>query len=401
MNLYYSDFIIPQQKWHSTSASLQMDLIVDLHHYVMFYLILIMVVVLITLGNALVLSKPPYAFGRQIREFLVEEWFDKYDMDMILYTSYDLQCLRFMYRSAFPSRENVVESLERWFKFEPLGLFLPWNWFFGQAELIYNFEQDYDHIIIFLNLEIPLDWPIFYRIDDIPTIYDPVLYPEYNAHTIKDLLIVQNYHLRWIIGSVILQTTYWEHRFTPLFRYKQYRPIIHARQLEYFWIILPSLILLAIALPSMFVLYLLDEAPGYILVYFKVIGHQWYWSYEIADTSFNTFKKSAMKLPVNFANFESYMIPVTDLPLDGLRLLEVDQALRVPVGVPLAFIVTSDDVIHSWAVPSLGIKIDAIPGRLNQVFCLVRRAGEFYGQCSELCGIHHGFMPIKIIAERW
>src|SRR5579884_2399227 len=168
MNLYYSDFIIPQQKWHSTSASLQMDLIVDLHHYVMFYLILIMVVVLITLGNALVLSKPPYAFGRQIREFLVEEWFDKYDMDMILYTSYDLQCLRFMYRSAFPSRENVVESLERWFKFEPLGLFLPWNWFFGQAELIYNFEQDYDHIIIFLNLEIPLDWPIFYRIDDIP-----------------------------------------------------------------------------------------------------------------------------------------------------------------------------------------------------------------------------------------
>jgi cytochrome c oxidase subunit 2 len=157
------------------------------------------------------------------------------------------------------------------------------------------------------------------------------------------------------------------------------------------------MILLAIGLPSVFVLYLLEEPTAYVLTVIKVIGHQWYWSYEISDCTFKGFSQSRYELPNTFI-FESYMIPTADIDLGQLRLLEVDNALLVPIETPLVFVITSTDVLHSWSVPSLGIKVDAVPGRLNQVYLFVNRAGEYYGQCSELCGIHHGFMPIKVVA---
>lgn len=176
-------------------------------------------------------------------------------------------------------------------------------------------------------------------------------------------------------------------------RFFYYRSITHSYLLEIFWTLLPSFILITIAIPSIFVLYIIDEPAGYVLSVFKVIGHQWYWSYEIADISI--FKHSDY---FNSIIFDSFMVPTSDILPGQLRLLEVDNPLFVPTETPLAFIVTADDVLHSWAVPSLGIKIDAVPGRLNQVYCFITRAGEFYGQCSELCGVHHGFMPIHIIA---
>jgi len=121
----------------------------------------------------------------------------------------------------------------------------------------------------------------------------------------------------------------------------------------------------------------------------KVAGHQWYWSYEYSD--YITEDGEALE-------FDSYMVPDSDLELGQLRLLEVDNRVVVPVDTHIRFIVTGQDVIHDWAVPALGIKIDAVPGRLNQTSVLIQREGTFYGQCSEICGVWHGFMPIAVEA---
>ena len=172
------------------------------------------------------------------------------------------------------------------------------------------------------------------------------------------------------------------------------KTIIHAPSLEIFWTIFPSFILLAIAIPSLILLYQLDAVEPLSLC-IKVIGHQWYWTYEIGS-SIGLFQDYIPSRKVKYAtSFDSYMLPNET---SHLRLLEVDNPLFVPVGVPLTFLVTSTDVIHSWAIPSLGIKVDAIPGRLNQVCVTILSPGIFYGQCSELCGVNHGFMPINIIA---
>jgi len=140
-----------------------------------------------------------------------------------------------------------------------------------------------------------------------------------------------------------------------------------------------------IAIPSFALLYSLDEVinPSMTL---KVIGHQWYWSYEYSDSS----------NPKNILNFDSYMKSEEDLTLGNFRLLEVDNRIVLPIKIHIRLLVTAADVLHSWAVPSLGIKVDACPGRLNQVFLFLKREGVFYGQCSEICGINHGFMPIVV-----
>lgn len=158
--------------------------------------------------------------------------------------------------------------------------------------------------------------------------------------------------------------------------------IVHGTSIEIIWTITPALILLIIALPSFALLYSIDEIIDPVLTV-KVIGHQWYWSYEYTDNMKNI-------------NFDSYMIPTSDLEKGQLRLLEVDNRLVLPVNTHIRLIITSSDVLHSWAVPSLGIKLDACPGRLNQTTLYVKREGVFYGQCSEICGINHGFMPIVV-----
>jgi cytochrome c oxidase subunit 2 len=121
----------------------------------------------------------------------------------------------------------------------------------------------------------------------------------------------------------------------------------------------------------------------------KVVGHQWYWSYELCD-----FVDEAGE-PIEY---DSYIIPETDLEDGQLRILEVDNRVVLPVDTHVRFVVTGADVIHDFAVPSLGLKIDACPGRLNQTSVVTQRTGTFYGQCSELCGVYHGFMPIVVEA---
>nr|UDD75303.1 cytochrome c oxidase subunit II [Ia io] len=154
-----------------------------------------------------------------------------------------------------------------------------------------------------------------------------------------------------------------------------------AQEVETIWTILPAIILISIALPSLRILYMMDEINN-PSVTIKTLGHQWYWSYEYTDYENLTF--------------DSYMIPTHELSPGQLRLLEVDNRVVLPSELTIRMLISSEDVLHSWAVPSLGLKTDAIPGRLNQTTLLSTRPGLYYGQCSEICGSNHSFMPIVI-----
>jgi cytochrome c oxidase subunit 2 len=171
----------------------------------------------------------------------------------------------------------------------------------------------------------------------------------------------------------------------------------HDTTLETLWTILPIIIVLSIAIPSFILLYALDAALDSTVV-IKAIGHQWYWSYECEFPNVLLNDDKFDNLSSILSVFDSYMIPDSQLNKGQIRLLEVDNPLYIPYRLPIDIIVTSVDVIHSWAVPSLGIKIDGAPGRLNHTGLFIERKGVFYGQCSELCGVNHGFMPIKVIA---
>jgi len=161
----------------------------------------------------------------------------------------------------------------------------------------------------------------------------------------------------------------------------------HSSVLEIIWTVFPALILLIIAVTSFSLLYSLDEIidPEISL---KIIGHQWYWSYEISDFS----------LINSDIEFDSYMINSDDLTIGAFRLLEVDNRIILPINTHIRLLITAADVLHCWAIPSFGIKIDACPGRFNQASLFIKREGTFYGQCSEICGVNHGFMPIVIRA---
>uniref|UniRef100_A0AAU6QDR0 Cytochrome c oxidase subunit 2 n=1 Tax=Laelaps sp. TaxID=3081785 RepID=A0AAU6QDR0_9ACAR len=158
------------------------------------------------------------------------------------------------------------------------------------------------------------------------------------------------------------------------------RYLLENHDIEVFWTVLPALMLMFIAVPSLRLLYLMEEyyQPSLSM---KIMAHQWYWSYEYTD--FNI-------------DFDSFMIPEGDLSKSGFRLLEVDNNFIVPNLMSLRLLISSADVIHSWTIPTLGVKVDAIPGRLNQIFLFSYRPGLYYGQCSEICGANHSFMPITL-----
>jgi len=148
---------------------------------------------------------------------------------------------------------------------------------------------------------------------------------------------------------------------------------------------------MCVAFPSFALLYSVDEIVD-PAVTIKAVGHQWYWSYEYSDY---------VNDDGEFINFDSYMISEDDLLANSkdagkFRLLEVDNRVVLPVQTHIRVIITAADVIHCWGIPSLGIKLDACPGRLNQTSMFIKREGTFYGQCSEICGVNHGFMPIVV-----
>nr|UPL65703.1 cytochrome c oxidase subunit II [Dalader distanti] len=159
------------------------------------------------------------------------------------------------------------------------------------------------------------------------------------------------------------------------------RNLLEGQTIEFIWTTMPAVTLIFIALPSLHLLYLIDEVNKPMLT-LKSIGHQWYWSYEYSD--------------FNNVEFDSYMKPTNELSNNEFRLLDVDNRVVLPMNTQIRVLVTAADVLHSWTVPALGIKIDAIPGRLNQGSFSISRPGLLYGQCSEICGANHSFMPIVI-----
>nr|UBN09072.1 cytochrome c oxidase subunit 2 [Geoscapheus robustus] len=200
-----------------------------------------------------------------------------------------------------------------------------------------------------------------------------------SASPIMEQLIYFHDHALMIITMILMVVTYMMimliyNKFTNRF-------LLEGQLIEVAWTIAPAIILIFIAIPSLRLLYLMDEInnPSITL---KTIGHQWYWSYEYSD-----FLK---------VEFDSYMIPQNEMDKNSFRLLDVDNRASLPMNMFIRIIITATDVLHSWTIPSLGIKADATPGRLNQTSFLINRPGVFYGQCSEICGANHSFMPIVI-----
>nr|WRQ18136.1 cytochrome c oxidase subunit 2 [Anaceratagallia venosa] len=159
------------------------------------------------------------------------------------------------------------------------------------------------------------------------------------------------------------------------------RFLLENQMIELIWTITPATMLIFIAMPSLHILYLIEETKS-PLISIKAIGHQWYWSYEYSD-----FKS---------IEFDSYMLPNSELNNEEFRLLDTDNRMIMPFNTEIRLLVSSLDVIHSWTIPSMGIKIDACPGRINQMNIMMSRPGLFFGQCSEICGSNHSFMPIVI-----
>ena len=157
--------------------------------------------------------------------------------------------------------------------------------------------------------------------------------------------------------------------------------------LESIWILIPSLILLKIGVPSLYLLYMTDDLIN-TSVTLKVRAHQWYWSYEYSDFWSKKFDSSL--------EFDAYLVPIDEIELGIIRLLESDSRPVLPYLIQTRILITSLDVLHSWTVPRLGVKVDANPGRVNQVKFYSYQPGIYYGQCSEICGANHRFMPISL-----
>lgn len=176
---------------------------------------------------------------------------------------------------------------------------------------------------------------------------------------------------RILVGRILFFTN-----FIEFFR-SEY---IEHHKLEFLWTIFPAIILLFLSFPSMKALYFLDEVIKSSIT-LKIIGHQWYWSYEYCDLHIK---------------YDRFIKQIVDLKKGEFRLLEASTNIILFSKVITQILTTSIDVIHSWTVPVLGIKLDAMPGRLRQAACFPLYRGVFYGQCSEICGVNHSFMPVKL-----
>jgi cytochrome c oxidase subunit 2 len=231
-----------------------------------------------------------------------------------------------------------------------------------------------------------MDAPNFWQIgfqDPATPIMEGII--EFHNHLMVFLIAIASFVL-WLLFRCLNYYGYHGNIQTSLSNYDE--DFTHSTVLEVVWTIVPALILMVIAVPSFALLYSIDEVivPAITL---KVIGHQWYWTYEYSDYS---------DIDGNSISFDSYMVADDDLEQGQLRLLEVDNRVILPANTHIRALVTAVDVLHSWAIPSLGVKMDACPGRLNQVSMFIKREGTFYGQCSEICGVQHGFMPIVVQA---
>ena len=225
-----------------------------------------------------------------------------------------------------------------------------------------------------LYAEQPKDWQLGFQkaasghMEDLVWFHDYMLLPIITAITVFVLFLVIYACIRYRAARnpVASQTS-------------------HNTFIEIIWTLVPCLILIVMAVPSFKILYEQDEIPP-ADVTIKAIGYQWYWGYEYPDENII---------------FESYMIEDKDLKANQPRLLAVDNEVVVPVNKVVKVLITANDVLHAWALPAFGVKRDAVPGRINETWFKAEKEGTYYGQCSELCGIKHAFMPItvKVVSE--
>ena len=209
----------------------------------------------------------------------------------------------------------------------------------------------------------------------------PVMEGIINLH--HDLMFLITFILFFVL--VILFRTIFFFRYNDSKTDFTSQSVTHGTTIEIIWTVVPSLILIVVALPSFALLYSVDEVIDPSLT-IKCIGHQWYWSYEYSD----------LESSLGVISFDSYLVPEDELEIGELRLLEVDNRIVLPINTHIRVLVTATDVLHSWAVPSLGVKVDACTGRLNETSLFILREGVFYGQCSEICGVGHSNMPIAV-----
>jgi cytochrome c oxidase subunit 2 len=227
----------------------------------------------------------------------------------------------------------------------------------------------------------PLFWQTYFH-DPASITMEGIL--TFNKHLMFLLIVIVLF-----VGWLLVFTVYYFVEFNNKFNSK----FVHSKELEIFWTSAPALILLLLATPSFTLLYAMDEISEPELS-LKILGHQWFWSYEISD--FNSCQKNEQNL-----KYVCYMMVLDGLPKNKqgyFRLLETNKRVILPTNTHLRLLVSAADVLHSWTIPSFGLKVDACPGRLNQVNLFIKRIGVFFGQCSEICGVNHGFMPIVIVA---
>lgn len=236
----------------------------------------------------------------------------------------------------------------------------------------------YKNIYIYNNeikLDAPSPWGLFFQDSATPQMEGI----EELHNNIMFYLAIILFTVTWIMITIINSFEYKKLKIS-------HKYMNHGTLVELIWTITPAVILILIAFPSFKLLYLMDEVMDPSLVIYGE-GHQWYWSYQYPDFT-NTNEE--------FLEFDSYIVPDTDLEEGKLRMLEVDNRIIIPELTHTRFVVSAADVIHSFGCPSLGIKCDAYPGRLNQSSVYLNRQGTYFGQCSEICGILHSSMPIVI-----
>jgi cytochrome c oxidase subunit 2 len=226
----------------------------------------------------------------------------------------------------------------------------------------------------------------------------PILYQlgfQDPATTTMEGIYLFNLHLLFVIIAIVILVGWLLFivlkNFTEL-NHSNFAKFTHSNSIEIIWTSIPAFILLSLASPSFSLLYSLDEI-SYPELTLKILGHQWYWSYEISD--FNSCSNT------HNLKYSSYMLTneaLKESSIGFFRTLETNKRVVLPTNTHLRLLITAVDVLHSWTVPSFGVKVDACPGRLNQANLFIKRFGVFFGQCSEICGVNHGFMPIAVLA---
>ena len=303
---------------------------------------------------------------------------------------------------ATPVMEGIID-FHNYVFFYLILIFIFVMWMY--LHIIYNF-----YVIPTLYYNVKKNFDIFYEIFFSEGGFLDKYFFKYKF--VQRYVYFVEYTIRIFFGTSKFQLRYLPFFFTRLAKERQYEILSTRHITEYFlleliWTIIPEVILLLIAIPSLGLLYAMDEVFDPVVT-LKATGYQWFWSYEygkVLEGLWFNYITDSLGYNLMFSrgglSFDSVMVPESDLKLGKHRLLEVDRQVVLPINTHIRLSISAADVLHSWAVPAFGIKIDAVPGRVSQVGLYIKREGVFYGQCSELCGVNHGFMPIAVKAVNY